>query len=81
MDTSDFAQKVRQYNQLPPFSFSSSQFKKFKIHVPIYAAHLYDSVILYARALDSVIKARREEGSNSTGALDIGQLARDGKTA
>ena len=31
-------------------------FTRFQIHVPIYAAHLYDSVILYAKALDKMIK-------------------------
>ena len=35
--------------------------KHFKIHISIYAAHLYDSVMLYARALDTVIKEKAAE--------------------
>ena len=58
IDTTDFADQVRNYNALPPFNFPSVMFpiKQSKkssaqvdIHISIYAAHLYDSVILYAK--------------------------------
>jgi hypothetical protein len=66
VDTSEFANKVRIYNQLSPFNFTSSTSfiskKLFKIHISIYAAHLYDSAMLYARALDNLINEKRALG-------------------
>jgi hypothetical protein len=44
------------------------------IHISIYAAHLYDSVILYAKALDQIIREAAELGEGRTTA----ELARDG---
>ncbi|XP_026742826.1 receptor-type guanylate cyclase Gyc76C-like isoform X2 [Trichoplusia ni] len=54
----EFTNKVRKYNTMPPFKFRDSvvfgtQFNKF---VSIYAAYLYDSVKLYGKALDEIIK-------------------------
>nr|XP_018907598.1 PREDICTED: receptor-type guanylate cyclase Gyc76C-like isoform X1 [Bemisia tabaci] len=55
----NFTQKVRQYNLLPPFNFVTppifdrSSYIKF---VTVYAAYLYDSVKLYAHALDSLLR-------------------------
>ena len=52
------------YNQKAPFNFPEGLkllAKHFKIHISIYAAHLYDSVMLYARALDTVIKEKAAE--------------------
>jgi len=68
-----FNNKVRAYNQLPPFNWRNV-FAKFTIHIPIYAAHLYDSVILYAKALDKMIKDRQ----NNNETVDIAKLARNG---
>ena len=53
-------------------------FLQFSIYVSIYAAHLYDSVILYAKALDNMINERIEKRE----LVDINQiniLARDGR--
>ncbi|KAJ8725569.1 hypothetical protein PYW08_003752 [Mythimna loreyi] len=55
----EFTNKVRKYNSLPPFNFTDSFFifgSKFNKFVSIYAAYLYDSVKLYAKALDEIIK-------------------------
>ena len=52
IDTTDFADTVRKYNSLPPFSFPQGNFPTkpdISIYMSIYAAHLYDSVILYAK--------------------------------
>ncbi|KAG6449579.1 hypothetical protein O3G_MSEX006116 [Manduca sexta] len=61
-DYQDFIVKVRKYNSMKPFNFPDvfDQFNKF---VSIYAAYLYDSVKLYARALDEIIKeeTKKEE--------------------
>ena len=48
----------------------------YNIYISIYAAHLYDSVMLYAKALDELIRGRQ---NNSNEIVDISQLARDGK--
>ena len=80
IDTTDFAGKIREYNQRPPFNFPLGRglFEKFfKIHISIYAAHLYDSVMLYARALHTVIKEKAPDIAN--GKTDIHRLARDGQ--
>ncbi|CAG5012725.1 unnamed protein product [Parnassius apollo] len=59
----DFTAKVRQYNNMKPFEFPlptvfENKFIKF---VSIYAAYLYDSVKLYAIALDKIIKEETEK--------------------
>ena len=80
IDTTDFAGKIREYNQRPPFNFPLGRglFEKFfKIHISIYAAHLYDSVMLYARALDTVIRGKAAD--IAAGRTDIHRLARDGQ--
>lgn len=43
-------------------------------HVPMYAAHLYDAVMLYATALGGLLKEK-----NLTEASDIIEAAQDGK--
>ena len=82
VDTTDFAKKVRKYNQLAPFNFTSAGFdilnQMFTIHISIYAAHLYDSVMLYAKALDTLIKEKTAAGGDGT-SVNAGLLARDGK--
>ncbi len=78
VDTTAFASQVRKYNELPPFNFKGGNFsifnKQFNIHISIYAAHLYDSVVLYARALDILIREKKAAGEQ----VNIYQLARDG---
>lgn len=55
----NFTAKVREYNTMEPFNFSlpklfhTNNFFKF---VSIYAAYLYDSVRLYAWALDKLLR-------------------------
>lgn len=53
----NFTKKVSDYNGKEPFNFTIppilNNFQKF---VSIYAAYLYDSVFLYARALDELLK-------------------------
>ena len=81
IDTTEFADTVRKYNSLPPFQFPVVNFPimspklvskpDISIHITIYAAHLYDSVILYAKALDKII---REDP-----AAPVSELARDGE--
>lgn len=44
-------------------------------HVPLYAAHLYDAVILYATALNATIHDR-----NLTSPADITEAAKDGRS-
>lgn len=77
IDTTEFATKVREYNKLAPFNFAESSFNifNFSIYISIYAAHLYDSVLLYAKALDAMIRRKKERNEP----YDINELARDGK--
>ncbi|XP_049867019.1 receptor-type guanylate cyclase Gyc76C-like [Pectinophora gossypiella] len=63
-----FTARVREYNTKPPFEFElpnifENRFNKF---VSIYAAYLYDSVELYAKALDSLI---RDDVTNKNASL------------
>ncbi|CAB3242068.1 unnamed protein product [Arctia plantaginis] len=51
-----FTNKVRKYNAKEPFKFPDVFGSKFNKFVSIYAAYLYDSVKLYAKALDEIIK-------------------------
>ncbi|BFF97986.1 receptor-type guanylate cyclase Gyc76C-like [Drosophila madeirensis] len=54
-----FTERVRTYSSMPPFNFeipklfSQSKFSKF---ISIYAAYLYDSVKLYAWAVDKMLR-------------------------
>ena len=50
-------------------------FFQFSVYISIYAAHLYDSVILYAKALNQSIHNRESRGE----VVDISKIARDGK--
>ncbi|GBP92017.1 Receptor-type guanylate cyclase Gyc76C [Eumeta japonica] len=57
-DYENFTARVREYNMMKPFAFElpavfENKFNKF---VSIYAAYLYDSVRLYALALDMLLK-------------------------
>lgn len=52
----DFTKRVRKYNSLEPFKFPDVFGDLFNKFVSIYAAYLYDSVKLYAKALDEIIK-------------------------
>ena len=94
IDNTDFADKVRHYNALSPFNFTPFNFplkncnSQVDIHISIYAANLYDSVILYAKvlddhyvytifhlqALDQVIKESRKSKEGRS----ISALARNG---
>lgn len=52
-----FLGKVRDYNNKEPFNFSTPPFfKNYMKFVSIYAAYLYDSVMLYALALDKLLR-------------------------
>ncbi|XP_018045826.1 PREDICTED: receptor-type guanylate cyclase Gyc76C-like [Atta colombica] len=54
----EFTKKVRHYSTIDPFNFYVPELlKKFEKYVSIYAAYLYDSVKLYAEALDQLIRA------------------------
>ncbi|XP_064623318.1 guanylate cyclase 32E-like [Lineus longissimus] len=52
-DYEQFKDNVRKYNGLPPFDQPVPI--SFKLKVPIFAAYLYDAVMLYANALDRVL--------------------------
>ncbi|XP_067013444.2 receptor-type guanylate cyclase Gyc76C [Anabrus simplex] len=76
-DYSNFTEIVEHYNTLKPFNFTVPgifrEHRKWEKFITIYAAYLYDSVFLYARALDKLIRERpniTEEG--------ILELARNG---
>ena len=77
IDTTDFADNVRNYNRKPPFNFSSVimfPLAKVDIHISIYAAHLYDSIVLYAKALHKMI----EDAKKAIESYSIHDLARNG---
>lgn len=72
-----FTEKVKEYNNREPFYFTVPPFftKSFTKYVTIYAAYLYDSVMLYAMALDKLLRSEerplteeviREVASNGT---------------
>ncbi|KAK9751499.1 Receptor family ligand binding region [Popillia japonica] len=53
-----FLNEVRDYNKKEPFNFSTPnifEVQNIQKFVPIHAAYLYDSVMLYAKALDKLI--------------------------
>lgn len=52
-DYEDFENKVREYNGKQPFDFPNKL--PFPKHISEFAAYLYDSVMLYAEALSSVL--------------------------
>ena len=52
--------------------------KNLSIYISIYAAHLYDSVMLYAKALHQMI-SEREKNGEFVGEEQIHDLARDGR--
>ena len=65
-DTSNFASTVRDYNEKEPFNMTRPRFsrpgfsklaklKDINIFIPPAAAHLYDSVVLYAKVNARVI--------------------------
>ncbi|XP_058808902.1 receptor-type guanylate cyclase Gyc76C-like isoform X2 [Phymastichus coffea] len=69
----EFTQKVRNYSNKEPFNFPVPErflLDKFEKHVSIYAAYLYDSVRLYARALDQLLHDYPE--------LDVQEIASNG---
>ncbi|KAJ0180455.1 hypothetical protein K1T71_003859 [Dendrolimus kikuchii] len=60
----NFTERVRKYNAMKPFNFSEVfATSKFYTFISIYASYLYDSIQLYATALDKIIK---EETQNET---------------
>jgi guanylate cyclase len=63
----DFTERVRKYNVKPPFNITvPSILVKFETFVSIYAAYLYDAVKLYAKALDTLIRAKQDEIAKNT---------------
>lgn len=72
----EFTDKVRDYNTRPPFEFSKGfPHKTYVKYISIYAAYLYDSVMLYAKALHQLLMKEerqltddviREVASNGT---------------
>ena len=63
IDTTVFAEIVRKYNPLPPFNFQKfllnfPHTRKPVVHIPIYAAYLYDSIILYAKVTRQKVLCR-----------------------
>lgn len=60
----EFTSKVQEYNKKEPFSFAVPQILTndgFHKYVSVYAAYLYDAVMLYARALDTLLKREVEK--------------------
>ncbi|KAJ2952824.1 hypothetical protein O0L34_g7189 [Tuta absoluta] len=68
-DYIDFTRDVRAYNDKPPFGFElpaviqNLNYNKF---VSIYAAHLYDSMMIYAKTLDSLISEHKSRNTEFT---------------
>lgn len=57
----NFTVKVRDYNKRDPFNFNTPPiFQKYVKFVSIYAAYLYDSVMLYAMALDKLLRIEQQ---------------------
>ncbi|XP_030570919.1 receptor-type guanylate cyclase Gyc76C-like [Drosophila novamexicana] len=77
-----FTEQVRNYSSMPPFNFTVPQLfsqSKFSKFISIYAAYLYDSVKLYAWALDKMLRMEErvltdevisEVASNGTRVID-----------
>lgn len=80
----EFTDKVRYYNTLPPFEFKepfnlTNKNKYYVKFISIYAAYLYDSVKLYAKALHQLLTSEkrpltddviREVASNGTAIIE-----------
>lgn len=67
----EFTKKVREYSSKEPFNFVIPELlRKYEKYVSIYAAYLYDSLKLYARALDQVIRDQPDQS--------IEELAKNG---
>lgn len=70
----NFTEKVREYTSKEPFNFfipDLFNYSNFEKYVSIYAAYLYDSVKLYATALDQLLREQpdrtlEEIASNGT---------------
>ncbi|XP_076675216.1 receptor-type guanylate cyclase Gyc76C isoform X3 [Andrena cerasifolii] len=57
----EFTKKVREYSSKEPFNFVIPELlRKYEKYVSIHAAYLYDSVKLYARALDQLLRDQPE---------------------
>ncbi|XP_026329867.1 receptor-type guanylate cyclase Gyc76C-like [Hyposmocoma kahamanoa] len=70
----NFTKRVSLYNTLKPFEFKLPEIlekNSFNKYVSIYAAYLYDSVMLYAKSLDIVI---REEVTDKNESLTYEKL-------
>ncbi|XP_066598422.1 receptor-type guanylate cyclase Gyc76C-like [Prorops nasuta] len=53
----EFTKKVREYSSRDPFKFVIPELlRKYEKYVSIHAAYLYDSLKLYARALDQLLR-------------------------
>ncbi|PSN49479.1 Receptor-type guanylate cyclase Gyc76C [Blattella germanica] len=74
---SEFTKKVAEYNKKPPFLFKVPPvLGSFQKYVSIYAAYLYDAVMLYARAVDQILKSDgnitvEQAASNGTRIINI----------
>ncbi|KZC09671.1 Guanylate cyclase 32E [Dufourea novaeangliae] len=57
----EFTKRVREYSSKEPFNFVIPELlRKYEKYVSIHAAYLYDSVKLYARALDQLLRDQPE---------------------
>ncbi|XP_076626441.1 receptor-type guanylate cyclase Gyc76C isoform X1 [Colletes latitarsis] len=57
----EFTKKVREYSSKEPFNFPVPELlRKYEKYVSIHAAYLYDSVKLYAKALDQLLRDQPE---------------------
>ena len=75
VDTSRFAREVRHYNSKEPFNMRKPPIKGVAIYVPPSAAHLFDSVVLFAKALNMTVEESQRSGEN----IDPTVLARNGR--
>ncbi|CAL1527407.1 unnamed protein product [Lymnaea stagnalis] len=53
---------VRDLLYKPPLNFQKNQIQEFlniKVEIPVFAAYLYDSVMIYARALHDIVKEQK----------------------
>jgi len=70
-----FSREVIEYNHQPPFSFPRPVIlNMFSRHVTMFAANLYDAVMLYANALSRTIRSR-----NLTDPSQIIEAAKNGR--
>lgn len=72
----EFTKKVQKYTSRDPFNFTVPELlMKYEKYISIHAAYLYDSVKLYAMALDQLIREQpelsiEEIASNGTKIID-----------